>query len=210
MKNKHNNRSPFLSKEGLGVIGLILILAQMALFVISWLLSATRQEGVHSLLSSEGIRWFFGSFILVMASPLLVWLILCLIALGSLQKSGLLSCLLRRPWHLTYRERIALRATAFVMIVYLVVICLLTMLPHAILLSVTGHLFPSPFSHSLIPIIAFGISILSIVFGMMSGRLHSLSDILESLSCGISYGASYIVIYIFAMQLIASIWFVFG
>ncbi len=210
MKNNRKNRSRVFSKEGLGVVGLVLILAQMTLLILSWLLSAMRQEGVHSLLSSEGIRWFFGSFTLIMASPQLVWLLITLIAIGSMQKSGLLPCLLKRPHHFTYREHIALRVSGLVLLIYLIIICLLTMLPHAILLSSKGHLFPSAFSHSFIPIITFGICIISISFGLMSGRLRNLSDILESLSHGIRYGAPLFILYILLMQLVASLLFVFG
>ena len=65
-----------------------LVVAQLLLFILSWLLSAMRLEGVRSLLSSEGIRWFFGQFTANVASPWLVWLLLILIALGALQKSG--------------------------------------------------------------------------------------------------------------------------
>ena len=89
-KEDTKRRIPLLSKEGLGVVGLILLLSEVLLFILSWLLSATRMEGVRSLISSEGIRWFFGSWQTLFASPLLVWLLLCLIAWGSLRKSGLI------------------------------------------------------------------------------------------------------------------------
>ena len=73
-------RIPLLDKEGLGVATFILLISETLLFILSWLLSATRMEGVRSLLSSEGIRWFFGSWQTIVASPQLVWLLLCLIA----------------------------------------------------------------------------------------------------------------------------------
>ena len=72
----------------LGWVCLVLLIAEGMLVIVSWLLSATMMEGVRSLLSSEGIRWFFGSYTDMMASPLLVWLLLMLSALGCLQQSG--------------------------------------------------------------------------------------------------------------------------
>ena len=78
------------SKNVLGVVCLVLFLSEALLFILSWLLSATRMDGVRSLLSSEGIRWFFGTWQTLFASPLLVWLLLCLIAWGCLRKSGLM------------------------------------------------------------------------------------------------------------------------
>ena len=196
------------------MVGLILLLSEALLFILSWLLSATRMEGVRSLISSEGIRWFFGSWQTLFASPLLVWLLLCLIAWGSLRKSGLIRFFTFSPSHpFTFRDRLALRVSVVFLVIYLVILALLTLTPHAILLSATGHLFPSAFSRSLVPVIAFGVclvSVVSVTFGLVSGRLRSLADILDALSNGIARGASLIVIYLFAIQLFESIRFVFG
>jgi len=185
-------------------LGCVLLLAEVILIFVSWLLSATMTEGVRSLLSSEGIRWFFGSFVGIMASPLLVWLLLSLIAWGSLQKSGLLAM------QQSYREKVALRSALLLLILYVAVILLLTVTPNAFLLSITGSLFPSAFSRSLVPIIAFGIVLMSISFGVMSGRINSLPAVLETLSFGISKGAELFVLYILIMQFYESLWFVFG
>ena len=185
-------------------LGCVLLLAEVILILVSWLLSATMTEGVRSLLSSEGIRWFFGSFVGIMASPLLVWLLLSLIAWGSLRKSGLLAM------QQSYREKVALRSALLLLILYVSVILLMTVTPNAFLLSITGSLFPSAFSRSLVPIIAFGIVLMSISFGVMSGRINSLSAVLETLSSGISKGAELFVLYILIMQFYESLWFVFG
>ena len=188
-----------------GVVALILVVAELLLVILSWLLSATRLEGVRSLLSSEGVRWFFGSFTEMVASPLLVWLLLGLCAWGCLQRSGLLTF---SP--LAYRDKIAMRVSLVFLIIYLVVIALLTLTPHAILLSATGSLFPSAFSRSLVPIVCFGLCLVSLLFGLISGRLHGLADILEALSTGIAQGAPLIIIYLFAIQLYESLRFVFN
>lgn len=178
--------------------------AELLLVILSWLLSATRLEGVRSLISSEGIRWFVGEFTYTLASPLLVWLLLALVALGCLQRSGLMSR------GRGYRDRVALRVSLSLIIIYVVIICLLTLMPHAILLSVTGSLFPSAFSRALVPIICFGVGVLSISFGMVSGRLHTLTDILDALTFGLQQGAPLIILYIMFFQFYASLLFVFG
>ena len=212
-----------------GVVALILVVAELLLVILSWLLSATRLEGVRSLLSSEGVRWFFGSFTEMVASPLLVWLLLGLCAWGCLQRSGLLTfspfhfftsspfhLFTSSPFHfftfspLAYRDKIAMRVSLVFLVLYLVVIALLTLTPHAILLSATGSLFPSAFSRSLVPIVCFGLCLVSLVFGLISGRLHGLADILEALSTGIAQGAPLIIIYLFAIQLYESLRFVFN
>ena len=200
-----------------GRLVLLLMVAELLLFILSWLLSATRMEGVRSLLSSEGIRWFFGYFTQMVASPLLVWLLLGLCAYGCLQRSGLLSLLTSHfsllTSHfspLTYREKVALRVSLVFLVIYVVMIALLTLMPHAILLSATGSLFPSAFSRSLVPIIAFGLCLVSITFGLVSGRLRGLDDTFSALSYGIAQGAPLIILYLLLIQFYESLRFVFG
>ena len=209
MKTEPTKRIPLL-QEGLGEVTLILIIAEVALILLSWILSAAGVEGVRSLLSGEGVRWFVGDFASMVASPLLAWLLLLMIAFGALLRSGLTS-LWRggRSRMMSYRDRTAFRVSLVLLVAYIVAILLLTVVPHAVLLSVSGTLFPSPFSRSIVPIVAFGISLVSISFGMFSGRMQSLSDVLEALSYGIQKYASLLVLYIFCMQLYQSLSFVF-
>ena len=72
MRSKLLVRAPRL----LSWVALLLVVAELLLVLLSWLLSAMMTEGVRSMLSSEGIRWFFGSFSEVVQTPLLVWLLL--------------------------------------------------------------------------------------------------------------------------------------
>lgn len=195
--------------KGTGV-GVVLILAETLLVILSWLLSAMRLSGVRSLLSGEGIRWFIGDFATVLASPLLVWLVLLLVAFGSLQKSGITSLIPYRSSLITYRDRIAIRVSLAFLIIYLIIISLLTLLPHAILLSASGQLFPSAFSRSLVPLVAFGVCLVSVTFGYVSGRFRSLSDVLSALSFGIEKGAPLFILYILLIQFYQSLRFVFG
>lgn len=195
-------------KRASGIIALFLLVAELLLVILSWLLSATRMEGVRSLLSSEGIRWFFGSFTDMVASPLLVWLLLGLCAWGAVRNSGILNTLHSSLF--TYRDKVALRVSLVFLVIYVVMIVLLTLMPHAILLSATGSLFPSAFSRSLVPIIAFGICLVSVTFGLVSGRLRGLDDILSTLSSGIAQGANIIIIYLLFIQFYESLRFVFG
>lgn len=200
--------SSILSRKFLAYTALVLLLAELVLVLLSWILSAIGVEGVRSLLSSEGIRWFVGGFTDMVASPLLVWLIILLMAFGAYRKSGLTS-LVDSSYQMTYRDKTALRVAIVFLLAYVAVILMLTIIPHAILLSATGSLFPSPFSRSIVPLTAFGISLVSIIYGMMSGRLRGFTDILDALSLGISRGTPLFVLYILFVQFISSIWFVF-
>ena len=201
MTNKYHQR--------LGSLCLLVIIAETLLVILSWLLSALRVEGVRSLLSSEGIRWFFSSFNDLVASPVLVWLQVLMCALGCLQKSRVTS-IFRGTKAISFRDRLALYVAIAFLLIYGVIIILLTLMPHAILLSATGHLFPSAFSRSLVPIISFGICVFSVSFGLMAGVMRNLSDILQALSFGIAKGAPLLVFYLFAVQLVGCLRFVFG
>ena len=197
------------TEEQLGIAALVILIAQAVLIILSWLLSAMGQEGVRSLLSSEAIRWFVGSFSAMTGSPLLLWLLLLLSAAGCVRQSGA-GALLSRHRSLGYRHRIAVRVALFFLMAYIVILALLTLVPHAILLSATGQLFPSAFSRNLLPIIAFGVIVFCVAFGVMAGRLKSLGDVLQSLSFGIARGASLVILYILLIQFCESLRFVFG
>jgi len=183
---------------------LALAIAEVVLVLLSWLLSATMTEGVRSLLSSEGMRWFFGSFVSMLESPCLVWLLLLAMAGGCLWKSGLLSMRLSG-----YRERVALRITIALFLLYVLLVVALTAVPHALLLSATGQLFPSPFSRALVPILSFGMLLLSIAYGLTLGRFTSFADIVDSLSFGIQMAAPLFILYVFIFQFYESLRFVF-
>ena len=190
-----------------------LAVAELLLVLFSWLLSATMTEGVRSMLSGEGVRWFFGSFVSVLSSQWLVWLLLLSMAYGCLWQSGLLSnfrsSVSRTLSSPSYRQRVALRSAAVVGTLYVIVVMALTAVPHAVLLSATGQLFPSAFSRALVPIIAFGVSLVSAVFGLMSGRFGTLYDVVSSLSYGISKTAPLFVLYVAVIQFLTSLQFVF-
>ena len=183
---------------------LLLLIAEAVLILLSWILSAVRVDGVRSLLSGEGVRWFFGHFTSMVASPWLAWLVLLLMAFGCLQKSGLIGL----P-HTSYRDRMALRLTVVFLVLYVGVLLWLTVVPHAVLLSSTGSLFPSPFSRSIVPVLSFGIILVSVTFGLVSGRFQTFADIIDALSFGCRKGAPLFLFYILSIQLYESLRFVF-
>ena len=59
-------------------------------------------------------------------------------------------------------------------------------------------------------LISFGITLFSVVYGIISGNKQKGEDVLDILSYGLRQGSSLIIIYIFAIQLYASLRFVFG
>lgn len=181
-----------------------LCVAQVLLILASWLLTAAMPETfTHSLLSAEGIRWFFGQFIENMASEMLVWLVLISIVWGVVNKSGIM-----HYDNKEYRQRIAMRLVVLEGLVSVAVMLGLTIVPHAILLNVMGSLFPSSFSASLIPYGCLSFSVMSVSFGLISGTMKGVVEVFDGLTCGIGRLAPLYIIYVLGMQLYKSICFV--
>lgn len=190
-------------KKYLPHIAFLLFAAQLLLMLVSWLLAAAiPASGVRSLLSSEGLRWFLGHFSEVLGTPVLLCLLLLLMAYGSLKGCGILH------FKSSYRQSRALIITLLLLVTYVGVIVLLVMIPHAVLLSATGSLWPSPFSAAIVPLIAFGVTLLSAVYGYVAGRYCNMSDVYQSLINGIRYGAPWLLFYVLLGQIYYSLQFI--
>ena len=184
-------------------IAFLLFAAQLLLMLVSWLLAAAiPTSGVRSLLSSEGLRWFLGHFSDVLGTPLLLCLLLLLMAYGCLNGCEILQ------FKSSYRQRRALTITLLLLVVYVGFILLLVMMPHAVLLSATGLLWPSPFSAAVVPLFAFGITLLSAVYGYVAGSYGQMSDVYQSLIDGIRNGAPWLLFYVLLGQIYYSLQFI--
>ena len=191
----------------------VLIMCLTLLVLSSWIISsAFPGTSVHSLLSSEGVRLFFGRFVGHAASWPLVWLLLLTIAWGVFRSSGLgeiLGNCSRNDRRLLSRQRFALTLSVVELVLILVVMILLTLVPHAILLGSTGTLFPSPFSRSFVAVLSFTVIVCSLTYGLASRQLTSLSDVMSALVSGFSSVIPLFVLYLLAVQLYYGILFVF-
>ena len=185
-------------------ISLSLIFAEIILILLSWILSTIMTEGVRSLLSAEGIRWFVGHFSDMLLNQCLVWLILIAIGWGCLKNSRLLSF---NPSD--YRQKMALKWSVITLLIYSLAICYLIFTPHAILISATGELWPSPFSHALIPVLSFGLLLVSVNYGLISHSFKSITTVFNAMVNGICEASSLIIVYVFAVQLYYSCCYVF-
>lgn len=110
------------------------------------------------------------------ASEMLVYVILFVVAVGSVIRSKLL----------VVRNMDGLMAAAVVAVISNVLLLLSALIPTSPLLSVTGRLFPSPWSHGLFQSLCIECIMVSFVFGIVSGTLHSMRDMLELITYGIA------------------------
>ena len=211
-------------RNKLGYIVLVLLVAQLALILLSWLVTAAFPElPMRSVLSSEGIRWFFGSFVSNQLSPLLIYFIMAVMAVGACVRSRLYDALREtlsntrsslttssdHQHKVHYREKVGQRIALVEFIVYVIIMVLLTAIPHAILLSVTGQLFPSSFSSSFIPSLSLIIIIMSLTYGVASGTIDSVAKMHKVLVGGLEVGSRLVPTYVVGIQLYMSIKYVF-
>jgi aminobenzoyl-glutamate transport protein len=183
-------------------LAFVLVGLQLLLMLVSWLLSAAFPASqFRSLLTGEGLRWFMGSYARLVATPVLAWLLLGAMAYGCLWRSGLL----HRPS--SYREHRALMISLLLMAAIVVVMLLFTVVPHAVLLSAVGGLWPSPFSDSLIPVVAFSVTLVSAVYGLVVGRFEGVADVYHAVLQGIRLCAPLLLFYVLLIQIYESLRF---
>lgn len=205
MRSKSKWKSSYSWLQVCAILAVFLLLAQIVLVLASWILTAAMPDTFwRSLLSAEGIRWFFGRFESNLASKLLVWLLLGGMAWGAVRKGGILEF---KPSE--YRQRIAMWLVMTELGVFLAMILALTLAPHAILLNVMGGLYPSSFSQSIIPYCCFTFVVMGVSFGVMSGRITTVTQAFELLVSGVKDTAPLWVLYVLGAQFYFSILFVF-
>lgn len=201
-----------MKERWLTLTAVALGVSQVALILLSWIISAVAPGiSMRSLLSSGGIRWFLGHFVDNMLTPLLAWILLLALLWGALNKSGIMALLpfkRHRPT-LTYRQRMAIRFVLLELCMFLLAIALLTLLPHAILLSVTGSLFPSSFSQAIVPLLTLIGITCSISYSVISGHASMLAAIRQCLTGTGSVMAWAIPLYVLFIQLYSSFVYVF-
>ena len=195
----------------IGTALVAIVAIQVMLFLVSWLISAASPDTtVHSLLSSEGIRWFFGTFVDNVASQGLAWVILMAMAYGMISDSHIINYIMTQKDERSYRQTFAMRMVWAMTAVFIVIIVLVAFIPHAPLLSVTGRLFPSSFSLFIIPLAALYFTISAAMYGLLTGSLRNVGDLAAALCKGIAKAAPVILVYVFGVELLRSVEYVFS
>ena len=158
------------------ILSITLLVLQVLIVPASWIISAVApSSGVHSLISEGGIRWLVGQYSDNVSTSVLVYIIIAFISYNMFVNSGLLSAIISKA-KLSMQQKFALRVMAVVLILFITALAYLTITPHAVLLSVTGNLFPSSFSDGLIPLLCFEVFILSLIYGHMENISFEISN----------------------------------
>ncbi len=192
-------------KRFIGVVTATFFVAWLLLVLLSWLLSATMVPGVRSLLTGEGLRWFFSHLVDGIATPMLVWLLMAAMAGGCLARCGIFNF---QSSTLNLRSR-PLRLALLLLLAYIFLLSLLTAVPHAALLSATGTLSHSPFSRAIVPLAAAAVVLFSVAYGLVAHAFESLADITDAMVFGLAKAAPLLFVYIAAMVFLRTLNYVF-
>ena len=199
------------SDKWFGLAALVLVLLQVAVVVLSWLVTAAKPEAaLRSLLSADGVRWFYGHVVSNCAQPLLVWLLMAAMTTGCLRQSRLLDALPFISGVRNYRQQFALRVVAVEAALFVLVFVLLTLVPHAILLDVTGRLWSTMMVYGLVPALCTVVTLLAVTYGVLSGSLSSLGSVFRSLTVGVAQWRRVWPLYFIAIELWFSLKYVLG
>lgn len=194
----------------LAFLSLMAIAAEAFLILGSWVVAAIWPNcPIRSLLGSDGCRWLLGSFVDNVSTSPLIWIFLLGGTCGMLYGSRLVHIVLHYKKTTGY-ERMAVWVVGWELIAMLIAVVLLTFVPHAILLSALGTLFPGTFSHSIIPIITIMGCIAAITYGGMVGTFNSAVNAFRAFSDGLAQTAPIIVFYFTVVELYKSAVWVFG
>ena len=197
-------------KRTCAIFAFILIVLQTILIFGSWIVSAAIPDSqIRPLIGAGGLRWFFSSFTEDMASPILVYIILITLTVNVFINSGMCELFsLKRKMNM--QKKFALNVVLVELCTFIVLIVLLTAIPHAVLLSVTGELYPSSFTKGLIPMLCFIVTILSTSYGLVSGSLRGVYDIWNCITTGINFLPAVCFVYILLFQFVSSLSYVLG
>ena len=138
-------------------------------------------------------------------------LLLLSMAYGLYTGSGLSEALSRKRHggKLAYLHNFALKVVAAEAVVSVIILTLLLALPSGPMLSVTGQVFPSSFSRSLVPVVCFGVCLMAVSFGLATGRFRGVADVFSALSSGVAMWLPLWLLYVLVIQLWCSVSFVF-
>ena len=128
-------------------------------------------------------------------------------------KSGLISCVasaMAKKQSFSMQQKFAFRIMLIEFVLFVAGVIFISAMPHAILLSVTGALFPSSFSSGLVPMICFELFVLSMIYGIVGGEVNTLEKFWNCIISGANFLPAVCFLYILIVQLFYSTCYVLG
>ena len=179
----------------------VLVTMLLSLPIVSWIASIYN-SAINGLLAPKGIRWMCSSVADNFSAVPLAHILIGLMTMSILRKSGILLLFRRHP---SLKQRRAAVVTLTAAVVLLVLFLLLLLLPHAVLLSAFGTISHSSVAHGWYGLLAIYVIAISNVYAYTSGSLYTLSDFLRAHTSLVVSISPYFILLFLARQLTACI-----
>lgn len=163
---------------------------------------------IRSMFIGESVRWFWSSLADNMSSTLLVWLLLSGAMTELFVGGGLLRAITSYRQTTDY-ERMALMVVAWELVAMAIVLFLLAFVPHAVLLSALGTITPDSYIDSFVIMAITGVCIMSLTYGMVTGRYPTFVDAFGAAASGVATTAPLVIVYLLAAELYSSVVWIF-
>lgn len=189
---------------------LMLFFLQIAVVLGSWVASILYPElAIRSMFVGESVRWFWSSLADNMSSTLLVWLLLSGAMAELFVGGGLLKAIMSYKQTTDY-ERMALIVVAWELVAMVIVLFFLAFVPHAVLLSALGTITPNSYLDSFVIMVIVGVCIMSLTYGMVTGRYSTFVDTFSAAATGVATTAPLVIVYLLAAELYSSVVWIFN
>ena len=189
---------------------LMLFFLQIAVVLGSWVASILYPElAIRSMFVGESVRWFWSSLADNMSSTLLVWLLLSGAMAELFVGGGLLKAIMSYKQTTDY-ERMALIVVAWELVAMVIVLFFLAFVPHAVLLSALGTITPNSYLDSFVIMVIVGVCIMSLTYGMVTGRYSTFVDAFSAAATGVATTAPLVIVYLLAAELYSSVVWIFN
>ena len=139
---------------------------------------------------------------------LLVWLLLSGAMAELFVGGGLLRAITSYRQTTDY-ERMALMVVAWELVAMAIVLFLLAFVPHAVLLSALGTITPDSYIDSFVIMAITGVCIMSLTYGMVTGRYPTFVDAFGAAASGVATTAPLVIVYLLAAELYSSVVWIF-
>lgn len=185
---------------------LTLLSTVFLLFLGSWFVSALQLDGIEirSLLSSEGLRWVFCHYADGINVHIVLWIVY-----GVMLKT-LYHFLLPLKYDLSeLKVKLSFIVCTPLLIAGLGLLTLIAFIPHAILRSISGSVIDSVSAPGMVSYLLLLLSSVGLLFGLLSGKIESLTVAVKQFMKDSSLLVSLLVSYFILAQVWNLIKYVF-
>lgn len=166
------------------VMGVAVFLMIIAIVPFSWVVNL-RGFPIKSMFTVESLRWWLQNWTANIESSPLFALLIFSAGLGVFANSGLwhsfIQMICRMPVALSRKRRQAMILTVAFTVCYLAVVLFATFSRYEILLGITGTLARSPFWAGFPVLLAIGLGMSGVIYGLASGEYRSFYEIWKAM-----------------------------